>query len=172
MNLQEKIAKFENDPNWFEISLPVDIGDERSEAVLVERLSDTELRIASSPGLVENLAADDVVTLDPDHPAGYRLVRRGGNLAVRFFVGEDHAEDMKVAQEHLDAEFRPLGGHLDGTMGSHGLTYTVPLTSDFSEIERVMQKAKDRFPDSAWWYGNVYDESGEPLNWWKSPGEA
>jgi hypothetical protein len=166
MNLQEKLAKFESDPNWFEVSLPVDPGDDRVEAVLVERLAGNELRIASTPGLVENLAADDIISLDPDRPEGYRLISRGGNLALRFVVHQDHVVDRESAREYLDGEFAEYGGQLDGTIGNSGLTYTVPVSAGFEEIERIMESAKERFPKSAWWYGNVYDNSDQPLNWW------
>jgi hypothetical protein len=83
---------------------------------------------------------------------------------VRFVVTSE--SQVEAARSFLDSKLGPLGGQLDGRMGSRGLTYTVPFASSFAEIEAIMADALSRFAESAWWYGNVYDSENRPLGWW------
>ncbi len=143
-------------------------GDERTESVLVERVSTDCYRIASTPGFVENLAAGDFIGLDPTLPEGYRLlISRGRNLAIRFVLASDAPLSARaVAQQFLDRQFSSLKGQLDGHMGTRGLVYTVPLAAGFDAVDGVMGRAVERFSGSTWWYGNVYGKDDQPLNWW------
>ncbi len=173
MDIQERIRRFETDSKWIEVELPVDPADEPKESVLVEKLSADRFRIVSTPGFVENLATDDVISLDSDRSQGYRLLTRGGNLAVRFVLASRFCpRDRHEAQEFLDQELTRHRGRLDGFMGERGLTYTVPVSAGFDAVEAIMGSAVVRFSDSTWWHGNVYDDADQPLNWWHREGAS
>jgi hypothetical protein len=160
LTLSEKIWRLENDPAWTTIQLPIDPGREAREEVLVERVGDRWLRIASSPGMVEGLAADDIIEAVPDEPSGYRLVRRGRNLCIHLFT---QAEQRDRIQAALLQRLGPLGGWLDGTMGAVGLCFTVPVKAGFREVEAAMREVVGE----EWCYSNVYDlVTDQPLNWW------
>jgi hypothetical protein len=163
LTLAEKLRRFESEPDWLELPLPVDPGSSEQERVLVERLGPRRFLVLSTPGFVEGLAADDTIETVED-AVGFRVLRRGGNVAVRFAVASD--VDVELARAFLDSNVGPLGGQLDGTMGVRGMTYTVPYSSTFARIEAIMTGALSRFHDSAWWYGNVYDSENRPLGWW------
>jgi hypothetical protein len=160
LTLVEKFWKLENDPAWTTIQLPVEPGQEATEEILVERVGDGEFRIASSPGLVEGLAGDDIIVPAADEPRGYRLVRRGKNLCIHLFT---QAEQRDRIQLILQEKLLPLGGWLDGTMGATGLCFTVPLKAGFDNVESTMQEVVGE----EWYYSNVYDHTtDQPLNWW------
>jgi hypothetical protein len=160
LSLAEKFWKLENDPAWTTIPLPVEPGQEASEEILVERVGDGEFRIASSPGMVEGLAADDVIAPTPDEPCGYRLVRRGKNLCIHLYT---QAEERDRLLQVLQQKLGPLGGWLDGMMGATGLCFTVPLEAGFASVEATMQQVVG----DEWYYSNVYDlDTDQPLNWW------
>lgn len=160
LSLDEKLRRLRTDPAWRTISLPVDIGSTTREQVLVEALASGEFRIASSPGMIEGLATDDVVVEDATVPQGYRLVRRGGNLCIHMFLEQERLVTLKP---QLDAAVASLGGVLDGTMGRTGLCYTIPLAAGFDPVKAAF----NGLAGSNWYFSNVYDmQTNEPLNWW------
>lgn len=160
LTLAEKFWRLENDPAWMTIQLPVESGRDVTEEILVERIGDGLYRIASSPGMVEGLVADDVIEPTPDESCGYRLVRRGRNLCIHLFT---QAEQRDRIRQVLEQKLALLGGWLDGTMGVVGLCFTVPLKAGFSDVEAVMQEVVG----DEWYFSNVYDlTTDEPLNWW------
>lgn len=164
-DIEARIRRFESDPNWIELPLPVDPGSDRCESVLVERCVDNTFRVVASPGFVEGIAAGDIICRDLDRAEGYRIVKRGSNLSIRFVLGENSSE-LLDARNELESALSQLGGHLDGTMGKRGLTFTIPVSAGFPAVESVLATAVERFPGSTWWYGNVYDEAtGESLDW-------
>ena len=64
-----------------------------------------------------------------------------------------------------------IGGYLDGEShpGGSVLVFTIPVSVGFPAIERVMADVIKQYPESEWYYGNVYAEDGiTPLNWWQS----
>jgi hypothetical protein len=160
LTLSEKLWRLENDPAWTTVQLPITPGHETREELLVERVDNCCFRIASSPGMLEGLAADDVVEIVPNEPSGYRLVRRGGNLCIHVFAD---AEKRTAIQAMLVEKLGQLGGWLDGTMGNIGLCFTVPAASGFSQVEAIMRDVVGE----EWSYANVYDSvTAQPLNWW------
>jgi hypothetical protein len=160
LTLAEKFWRLQNDPAWTTIELPVEPGQDTCEEVLVERVGDKRFRIASSPGMVDGLAANDVIELTPDELCGYRLVRRGQNLCIHLFT---QAEQRDRVQAALEQELGRLGGWLDGTMGAVGLCFTVPVKAGFTAVEAAMRVVVGE----EWYFSNVYDLStNQPLNWW------
>ena len=130
--------------------------------VEVEPLGDDEYRVLYSPGLVEGIAAGDVIRVTDFDRGLFQVVTRGGNIAVKFAAREPIAGVLPGLRADLEA----LGARLDGAIGKAAV-WTIPLAAGFAQIETVMSAAVARTPGSGWWYGNVYDEGGDPLHWWE-----
>ncbi len=160
LSMDEKLLILEKDPNWRVLDLPIDGDPNTLEEVLVERLTDGSLRVASSPGMVQGLAADDIIISDSAEPNGYRLMERGANVAVHIFCEPESREAIK---SNLEITLGRIGGVLDGTMGETGLCFTVPMAAGFQVIEGALS----RVVGEEWAYSNIFDPvTGEPLNWW------
>jgi hypothetical protein len=165
MTLEEKCERLRTDPAWTTIWLPVPDADGAVEEVLVEKISEGTYRIASSPGMIRGLAADDLISLDPSSEAGYRMVRRGDNVCVHVYCELGRRDEVRAA---LERTLGHVGGRLDGTMGETGLCFTVPVLAGFTRIEDAL----GRVVGDGWEYSNVFDEwTGEPLNWWLHDGD-
>jgi hypothetical protein len=67
--------------------------------------------------------------------------------------------------EKLRAEVEDKGGWLDGYQAGNLVVLTFPVTTGFEAIESVVD-AYARRHDEEWYYGNVYDDDDQPLNWW------
>ena len=136
-------------------------GSPVQEQVLVEPLSANQYKVLCSPGLVQGIAADDVI----DVVAGdrFEVVRRGGNLCIQVYAPKD-LHDIEV---ELTRGLSPLGGRLDGKAPKQ-VVFTVPAAAGFAAIERVLQACVEKFVATEWYYGNVYDtrDGVTPLNWW------
>ena len=160
LTLEEKFRRLATDPAWTTVVLPVEPGSPVEEEILVERVGEGNLRVASSPGMIDGLAADDIIVLDAEAPKGYRLVTRGRNVCVHIFRVEDDAAELRLRLEPL---VESIGGWLDGTMGESGLCFTIPVHVGFATIESTFQSVVGK----GWYYSNVYDEvTNAPLNWW------
>jgi hypothetical protein len=134
------------------------------ESVLVERLGPEQYRVLASPGLLEGLAADDEIELAPEESRGFRITKRGGNVCVQFFWGDDAGGPW----QELERQVAALGGRLDGqTPGL--LVFTIPVSTGFPAIESIFYGAENRYAGCRWMYGNVYDPADDTtqLNWWR-----
>jgi Domain of unknown function (DUF4265) len=115
-------------------------------------------QLLSTPGLVLGVAADDVVRVADD--GRFEVLERGGNVAVQLYTRQPQAE----VEELLD-EVEDKGGWLDGYHAGRLAVFTFPVTAGFEAIEGVVD-AYARRHDEEWYYGNVYDDHDQPLNWW------
>ena len=115
-------------------------------------------RLMSTPGLVLGVAADDVVRVDDD--GSFEVLERGGNVAVQVYTQQPQAE-----VEKLLAEVEGNGGWLDGYHAGRLAVFTFPVTTGFEAIESIVS-AYTRRHEEEWYYGNVYDDQDQPLNWW------
>jgi len=135
-----------------------------TQAVPSRKLSDGTFLILHSPGLVQGIAADDVIRLSEGRQGRFEVVRRGGNLCIQVF----RAEGVGPVVEWVLTRLAPLSGRLDGSL-ERAAVFTIPVTSGFGAIEEVLAQAMKTFPGLEWYYGNVYAEDGRtPLNWWQS----
>jgi hypothetical protein len=134
-------------------------GEPVYEEVLVDGLGDRTYRLAASPGLVLGIAAGDVIELEAADESTFRILQRGGNLAVHVYSDRDTAR--------LAAELARLGGWLDGQVKNLTI-FTVPVSAGFNEVERALNDFAQRERGTEWYYGNVYDpvDGTTPLNWW------
>jgi Domain of unknown function (DUF4265) len=137
-------------------------GGQGLEPVHAEALGNGRYRIAYSPGLVAGIAAGDEIEL-LGQDGRFRVVRRGGNIAVQVF--SRHA--IAILRDDLVTAVRTrLAGSHDGGI-ERGLVFTIPLSSGFVAIADLFDKFVRAHPGTTWMYGNVYDpRTGLPLNWW------
>jgi hypothetical protein len=160
LTLEEKLRRLATDPAWTTVVLPVEPGSDVVEEVLVERSDEGTLRVASSPGMIDGLAADDIIVLDAQAKTGYRLVTRGQNVCVHVFREAGDAAELRL---RLEPVVESIGGWLDATMGAAGLCFTIPVHVGFATIEEAFRSVLG----DDWYYSNVYDEmTNAPLNWW------
>tara|TARA_B110000037_G_scaffold213929_1_gene269087 strand:- start:1398 stop:1949 length:552 start_codon:yes stop_codon:yes gene_type:complete len=140
-------------------------GDPVFESLEVELVKDTEdeVRLVRSPLLTRNLAAGDKLKVINPSSAEYELLRRSGNLSIRVF----RVHQLAVLAENLTAQIEKLGGSLD-KQTDRALVYSIHFSIGFQVIEELLSAVCKDYPDTVWYYGNVYDpEDGTtPLQWW------
>ena len=140
-------------------------GDPVFESLEVELVKDTEdeVRLVRSPLLTRNLAAGDTLKVVNPSSAEYELLRRSGNLSIRVF----RLHQLETLAESLTAKLEKLGGSLD-KQTDRALVYSIHFSIGFQVIEELLSSACKDYPDTVWYYGNVYDpEDGTtPLGWW------
>lgn len=117
--------------------------------------------IKGTPALVLGCAAADRIRVSAD--GSFEVVARGGNIALMIFPKANFIESNATA---LRASFAAMGGITETAPDGRFLIVTVPANAGFSAIERVAKRWADA-NDADWHYGNVYDEDGRPLNWWR-----
>jgi hypothetical protein len=87
--------------------------------------------------------------------------RRGGNLSVKLL----REAGIGPVLESLEPELALLRARVDGNI-ERAAVLTIPISSGFRSIEAVMSRLSAEFPGLEWYFGNVYDPAGKPLNWW------
>jgi uncharacterized protein DUF4265 len=136
-------------------------GPGATQPVEVEPLGNGEYRILYSPGLVEGIAAGDVIHVTDPGLGLFDVLVRGGNVAVKLGA----PEPLEPSLAAVCADVEALGGRLDGAI-ERAAVWTIPVSAGFAQIEKAMAAAVARIPGAEWWYGNVYDDEGKPLGWW------
>lgn len=153
------------DTRWIQLVAGTDTGGvpvlEKLQVMALE--GENRFELLRSPLFVRNLAAGDIFTCEENSPSSFRIIQRSGNLAVRVFR-KGNIGEMELA---LTPEVEKLGGRLD-LQSDRALVYSIHVNIGFAEIERLFDGAMARFPDSVWYYGNIYDPADgvTPLNWW------
>ncbi|HBJ88621.1 MAG TPA: phosphotyrosine protein phosphatase [Gammaproteobacteria bacterium] len=134
-------------------SLQAELLDEQSNRV----------RLLKSPLLSRSLAAGDILRIINPNTAEYEMERHSGNLSVRVF----RKSRLSELEEHLTSAIEKLGGSLDFD-SERALVYSIHVSLGFGKIEELLNNACEKYPDSVWYYGNVYDpkDGTTPLNWW------
>jgi hypothetical protein len=89
------------------------------EDVPAERFAEHVHRLLVTPGLVEDVAAGDLVELDDD--GSLSLLERGGNVAVKLYTGQPQAVVEKLV-DHVEE----VGGWLDGLVPESLVVLTFP----------------------------------------------
>lgn len=146
----------------------LDEEDQRiSEKVPAEPLGGKRYRLGGSPGIVAGLAAGDEIELDPKEPTGYRLIKRGMNVAIQIHLARCNEATRKTVAQIVEK----VGGWLDGSAEQPGhciLVCTIPVFVTFAVIEKAMDDVARKCRIEGWSYGNVYDPADgvTPLNWW------
>jgi Domain of unknown function (DUF4265) len=150
------------------VTLPV-LDDSHARAVsaeVIEFADDAEergfLRLLHSPARVSGLAAGDVIELDTSRVAGFRVMRRGGNLAVVLRLPTEELKGQ--AGKALEAEVASMSGVCESSVDD-SLVFTVPSAAGIPAVEAFFNRARDRFRGSEWHFNNAYGPDGRPLDW-------
>jgi hypothetical protein len=136
--------------------------DGGTQPVEVEEVGEDAYRVLFSPGFVEGIAAGDTIKITDRQRGTFEVLTRGGNVALKFAT-PGPIDDVIPA---LCVELGRLGARLDGAI-LRAAVWTIPVTAGFPQIESVMAQVVAATPGPGWWYGNVCDDQGNPLNWWK-----
>ena len=125
--------------------------------------NDYQVQLTKSPLLIRNLAASDKIKLIDPASAKYELLQRSGNLAIRIF----RKHQLDTLEEYLTPAMEKLDAVLD-VHSERALVYSIHYSIGFSIIEELLNRASATFPDTVWYYGNVYDpeDGATPLEWW------
>ncbi len=137
--------------------------------VEVEDLGGGKYEILFTPGLVEEVAAGDLIELLDSASGAFRVIARWGNLAVKWGAPGGHISDE--AMEEAIKLLAPFEARLDGRIATAAV-WTIPPPFVLSNVAQAMNKVVELVRGSGWWYGNVYDEKGEPWGWWVEPAEG
>lgn len=143
------------------IRLHVEGSDDGTQPVPARRLPDGTFEILYSPGFVEGVAAGDIIRVTNAKTGTFEVVRRGGNLAVKVF----REPEIRSVLAWLEPRFAELSARIDGHI-ERAFVLTIPVRTGFTAVEAAMSAASAEFSGLEWYYGNVYDEEGRPLNWW------
>jgi hypothetical protein len=131
------------------------------EDVPAEPLPAGRYRLVSSPALADGCAAGDIVRIDGDRRV--EVIIRGGNLAIQAYAERGAFTSDQIGA--LEGALAPLGGLVEAPDDGRFLVVTVPVSIGFPRIESIMDKWSAAV-GNGWAFGNVYDDSGTPLNWW------
>ncbi|WHI49540.1 DUF4265 domain-containing protein [Microbulbifer sp. MLAF003] len=147
----------------------IDADPHGGEYVPARRLSDVEWEIIRSPLYATEVASGDIIRVTNAETGKFEIVRRGGNVCVQFYLGENEADNVKVTAsiaEQIEALIKPFNGGIDATTAGL-ISITIPVAVGFQAIEGIFEIAVEKSPGAQWQYSNVYDPvSGEPLGWW------
>lgn len=152
-----------------ELELQLIAGVDSNGTPILERVSvlsqqrEGHFKLLKSPVFLRNLAAGDIFSLSPQKPGLFQVVERSGKLCIRVF----RKSGLEQIEEELTPQVEKLGGNLE-VKTERTLVYTIHVNIGFGPVESLFDAVMARFPDSVWYYGNVYDpEDGvSPLNWW------
>lgn len=105
-------------------------------------------------------AGDEVERIGDD--GGFRVVRQGGNIAVRLF------STSAFPRQHIEAlEARVqerLGGRIDGELDDRALVFTIPADTAFGDIQALfdpfVRDATIPGAEVEWEYGNIHADTG------------
>jgi hypothetical protein len=136
---------------------------EKIEVFVMEQADHYELK--QSPLLVRGLAKGDIICVDQQYANKFKVVKHSGNLTVRVF----RKSDIEILESSLTPQVEMHDGSLD-IKTDRALSYSIHVNLGFSAIESLFDNAMATYPDSVWYYGNVYDlvDGVTPLNWWDS----
>jgi hypothetical protein len=134
-------------------------GEPVLEQVPAEHLGGSTYRLAATPGLALGCAEADVVTVADD--GSFEVEERGGNLGVLFYG--QHLSDILEPLRHA---FETIGGRTEVPEDARLVVATVPVSVGFESVESAIRQGLRSSVGVEWFYGNVYDEHDQPLNWW------
>jgi hypothetical protein len=132
------------------------------ETVWVEHLSNGHLRLARAPVMALGLGVGDEFRLDTD-TGSFEVLTRAGNLTVQL-ASPDSAFD-----DHEIDDLRALGYRAGGVLDAHTehvAAFTIPAEAGFPAVEETFDAFVAAHQGMTWWFGNVYDDEDNPLNWW------
>ena len=139
----------------------------RKEIVLCEPLEKGSFIVRNIPAFVYGVGYGDKIQLQSEESGDFSITHREGNIAIRVFVNGtlDCPEIDQVIEAVTRAEgLYEIARNANEESNSSLLLLSFPIAIGFPEIEKLMASLQSL--DAKWEYANVYDESGEALNWW------
>lgn len=128
---------------------------------------DSTFIVNSIPAFVYGVAFGDRIKINNFESGDFIVTARSGQLAIRIFIdGTLEKDEIR----HLMENVTSLGGRFEIGINKEDknktslLLVSVDISKGFSEIESLMKKFEK--VGGHWEYGNVYDQVGEPMNWW------
>ncbi len=140
------------------------------EHVPARHLEGSAWQLLRSPLYARHVAGGDTIELVSPETGEFRVLARGGNVCIHFYLSETAADDASATgsvAESLAVSLGRLGGRVEAS--TPGLiSASVPVTAGFPAIEQLLERVVGENPGAQWEYTNVYDQySGEPLRWWE-----
>ena len=157
-------------PVLIQVYMADDDGAVREE-LLARQIDQDTYELLSSPGLAQNLARGDIVSIR-DRNAPAVVLKRGGNFCIQIYADYISPEAI-TALEH--AVVRELNGTLDGICEG-SLSLAVPAKNGMERINGFFDRFREQ-TEIQWYYANIYknldDDSDETLlYWWLLPTQA
>lgn len=149
------------------VALRIDGLSIRKEIVLCEPLEKGSFIVRNIPAFVYGVGYGDKIQLQSEESGDFSIAHREGNIAIRVFVNGtlDCLEIDQVIEAVTRAEgLYEIARNANEESNSSLLLLSFPIAIGFPEIEKLMASLQSL--DAKWEYANVYDESGEALNWW------
>jgi hypothetical protein len=156
-----------NGNEFVKLALRIDGLSLRKEIVFCEPVENGTFIIRNIPAFVYGVGYGDEIQLQSEESGDFSVIRRGGNVAIRVFIDGslertevDHIIQAVTHAKGLHEIARNARNENDSSL----LLLSFPIAFGFSEIEKLMTTLQSL--NAKWEYANVYNESGEPLNWW------
>lgn len=154
--------------DYVRLPLLIDKAGGRREVVLAEPSGDCDLFIVQSiPAFTYGVGLKDIIRLLDRESGRYEVVTRGKEVVVRLYV--DGSLDKSEIKSLIDDVVSSggcfeVGKNSDETNGKSLLLFALSVGLGFGKIESLFKPFGSG--GYQWEYGNVYDEEGNPLNWW------
>lgn len=134
------------------------------EELLARQIDQDTYELLSSPGLAQNLARGDIVSIkDKNAPAV--VLKRGGNFCIQIYADYIPPEYITALESDVARE---LNGTLDGVCNGT-LSLAVPSKNGMENINAFFDRFREK-NGIQWYYANVYknldDDSDETLLYW------
>jgi hypothetical protein len=150
-------------PVLIQVYMADDDGAVREE-LLARQIGEDTYELLSSPGLAQNLARGDIVSIkDKNAPA--EVLKRGGNFCIQIYADYISPEDVTALENDV---IRELDGTLDG-LCEGVLALAIPAKNGMEEINAFFDKFREK-TGVEYYYANVYknldDDSDVTLLYW------
>lgn len=135
------------------------------EELLARQIDQDTYELLSSPGLAQNLARGDIVSIkNKNAPA--EVLKRGGNFCIQIYAEHIPPEAITSLE---NAVIRELNGTLDGVFEGN-LSLAIPSKNGMDKINKFFDRFREK-TGIQWYYANVYknlddDEDETLLYWW------
>ncbi|WP_213941370.1 DUF4265 domain-containing protein [Pseudomonas sp. dw_612] len=150
-------------PVLIQVYMADDDGAVREE-LLARQIDQDTYELLSSPGLAQNLARGDIISIkNKNAPA--ELLKRGGNFCIQIYADYIPPEDITALENDVIREF---DGTLDGVFEGN-LSLAVPAKNGMEIINEFFDRFREK-TGIQWYYANVYknldDDDDETLLYW------
>jgi hypothetical protein len=135
------------------------------EELLARQIYQDTYELLSSPGLAQNLARGDIISIkNKNAPA--EVLKRSGNFCIQIYADYIPPEDITALENDVIREF---DGTLDGVFEGN-LSLAVPAKNGMERINEFFDRFREK-TGIQWYYANVYknldDDDDETLLCWR-----